>query len=98
MIVGAIKFVEMPTGGVAIEQVALTDQETATPAERTVAGIFDAAVKAAMVFVAQKTSENATMIEGKDIEEHVTAFLNAHHTESLRDQLKKAGFELPPQK
>jgi hypothetical protein len=80
-----------------VEQLTLTDQANATPEERILAGVMDIALRVAQEFVALN-SGRGTMIEGKDIEHHVEAYLKEHQTKSFRSQMEKAGFKLPPQR
>jgi len=88
---------EMKSGGVCAEQLAMTDQSQATEFERMVAGICDIALKEALEFVGRQ-GETSQMIEGKNIEEFVRVKLNREHLVSFHDQLKKLGFEVPPQR
>lgn len=96
MIVAAIKIITTPVG-IVVEQLALTDQSQATKEERIMAGVIDLALRKAQEFIAIN-SGSATMIEGKDIEEHVEGYLKEHHTKSFRSEMEKAGFKLPRQR
>jgi hypothetical protein len=96
MILAAFK-IQRTERGVAIEQVALSDQTLAHPEERVVAGVMDIALKATMEFVG-KNAGKGTMIEGKDIEDYVNKFLEKEHKKSFQTQLKELGINVPKQR
>jgi hypothetical protein len=95
MIIAAIK-IKSTELGIVVEQVVLSNQSEALPEERAMAGVLDIALKSAMEFIGVNSGKG-TMIEGKDIEEHINSFLKEHHTRSFQSQLKELGIKLPPQ-
>ena len=96
MIIGLIQ-IRTAERGIVVEQLALTDQTKATPEERIMAGVLDIGIRLAGEFVL-KNAGKGIAIEGKDIEQHVSNLLEKEHATSLRDQLRAAGIELPPQR
>jgi primosomal replication protein N len=96
MIIAALKIQTTPAG-IVVEQLALTDQANATKEERIVAAVMDIGLRVAQEFVALN-SGSGTMIEGKDIEQHVEGYLRQHHTKSFREQMENIGYKLPPQR
>lgn len=93
MIAAIIVLQELPKGGVSVEQIPITKQSLATPAERTTAGILDIANRIAGEFVARH-SLSGTVIEGKDIEEHISKKLEAEHLINFRQAMKDAGYNI----
>lgn len=97
MIVGLI-VIQTTKNGITVEQVALTDQhKDATPEERIMAGVLDIGIRLAGEFVL-KMAAYGVAIEGKHIEEHVQKILEKEHVTGIREQFRKAGFVLPPQR
>jgi hypothetical protein len=90
MIAAVIVLQELPSGGVSVEQIPLTDQAKASPIERVVAGVVDIANRVAGEFVTQNAGKGVA-IEGKDIEQHVAKMLKANHLHNFREEMRRAG-------
>lgn len=95
MIAAIIVIQEMKSGGMSVEQIPITDHKLATSGEKITAVIFDIANRIAGEFVSRHGGKKGTMIEGKDIEEHVSKVLESEHLLNFRKAMKDAGYDIP---